>query len=331
MSAIDWMGRTITYLRLSVTERCNMRCWYCMAEHQTFSPKEQVLSIEELCRLSDAFIDMGVRTVRVSGGEPLVRRGVETLFRHLGHRRAEGALDDVTVTTNGTRLAEFVPVLTACGVRRVNVSLDSLDPETFARLARRDMLAETLAGIETARRAGLKVKLDTVVQNGINDAELPGLVAWAGARGLDLSLIELMPLGPAAATFKERYLPLQEVRARLADRFTLRPSTHRTAGPSVYWRVEETGTHVGFIAPTSACFCDGCNRVRVTADGTLHPCLGQDMAIGLREPLRADPSGAAVAAAIGQALGRKPKRHHFAHALTGTGTPPRRGMHATGG
>lgn len=327
----DILGRRITYLRLSVTERCDFRCTYCIAEDQQFAPRAEVLSLEELGRLVDVFLDLGVETVRLTGGEPLTRKGLPVLLDHLGRRRAEGRLRELTLTTNGSRLATFVPALAAAGVERVNVSVDTVDPDLFARITRRGSLAAVQAGIDAAARAGLRVKLNCVVQKGVNDGpeHLDALLRHAGARGHDITFIEVMPMGPAAFDFARHYRPLAEVRADLSRRWTLVREGFRTAGPSRYWRCVETGGRIGFIAATSSCFCAGCNRVRVTSDGTLYPCLGDERAVPLRAMLRDDPSGEAVRAAVAAAITIKPDGHHFTP--TGTPTDMARGMNATGG
>lgn len=327
---IDPLGRQVTYLRLSVTERCDYRCTYCIAEDQTFAPRADVLSIEELGRLVDAFLDLGVHTVRLTGGEPLTRKGLPVLLEHLGRRRSQGRLRELTLTTNGSRLAAFVPLLTAAGVERINVSVDTIDAALFARITRRGDLAQVLAGLDAAAAAGMQVKLNCVVQKGVNDApeQLDALIRFAGARRFDLTFIEVMPIGPAAFDVAGHYRPMAEVQADLGGRWSLTREGYRTAGPSRYWRCRETGGRIGFIAATSACFCAGCNRVRVTSEGTLYPCLGNERAVSLREALRTDDGGDAARRAIAGAIGLKPDGHRFANAGA---APVMRGMNATGG
>lgn len=333
-SLTDLLGRRITYLRLSVTERCDFRCHYCIAEDQVFAPKSRVLSIEELGRVADAFMDLGVRTIRVTGGEPLTRKGLDGLLRHLGGRLEQGRLDAVTLTTNGSRLADTAPLLRACGIGRVNVSLDTVDPALFSRITRGAELAGVLRGLEAAQAEGLALKLNCVVQRGVNDSaeHLDSLVQFAGARDMDLTFIEVMPIGPDAFDFQRHYRPMDEVRDDLSRRWTLLPDTHRTPGPARYWRCAETGRRLGFIAATSACFCDGCNRVRVASDGMLYPCLGNTHAVSLRDALRGEDAERVLRETIGTAIGIKPDAHRFREVLAGANDRrPGRGMHATGG
>jgi cyclic pyranopterin phosphate synthase len=309
---IDPFGRTITYLRVSVTDRCDFRCIYCMAEEMTFLPKVDLLTLEELDRVCGAFVGLGVRKLRLTGGEPLVRRGIMTLFRSLGRHLDSGALDELTLTTNGSRLADYAEELRDCGVRRVNVSLDTLDPAKFARITRRGRLDLVLAGLNAAKSAGLAVKINMVALRGVNDDELDDLVAWCGEAGFDLVIIEVMPMGDIGGKSRlDQYLPLSLVRARLQRRWTLDETDYRTGGPARYVRVRETGRRLGFITPLTHNFCESCNRVRLTCTGTLYMCLGQEDAADLRAPLRQSESDEPLLAAIREAIGRKPKGHDF--------------------
>jgi GTP 3',8-cyclase len=308
---IDPFGRSVSYLRVSVTDRCDFRCVYCMPEHMTFLPKADVLSLEELDRLCSAFVRKGVNKLRLTGGEPLVRRDVMKLFRSLGRHVATGALGELTLTTNGSQLARFASELVDCGVRRINVSLDTLDAAKFRSITRWGDLSRVLAGIDAAQAAGLRIKINVVALKGFNDEEIPALIEWAHGRGMDMTLIETMPMGDVDADRTEQYLPLSLVRAGLAQRFTLEASDARTGGPARYVRVVETGGHLGFITPLSHNFCESCNRVRLTCTGTLYMCLGQDDAADLRTPLRASADDATLDAAIDEAISRKPKGHDF--------------------
>jgi cyclic pyranopterin phosphate synthase len=307
---IDPFGRTISYLRVSVTDRCDLRCIYCMSERMRFLPRKELLSIEELDRLCTAFVMRGVRRLRFTGGEPLVRRGLldllERVSRHLGR-----GLDEITLTTNGVQLADFATALARVGVKRVNVSLDSLDRETFARIARRDRLSEVLAGIEAAAAAGLKVKINTVALKYDNAHEIPALIKWAHARGHDITLIETMPLGEIDEDRTDQFLSLTRVREDLASYWSLTDLPDRTGGPARYVRVEETGGRLGFITPLTHNFCDGCTRVRVTCVGRLYLCLGHETSADLRAPLRDDPTDASLQAAIDAAISLRPKGHDF--------------------
>ncbi|HEV3371780.1 MAG TPA: GTP 3',8-cyclase MoaA [Xanthobacteraceae bacterium] len=308
---VDPFGRAITYLRVSVTDRCDFRCVYCMAENMTFLPKADLLSLEELDRLCSVFIDNGVRKLRLTGGEPLVRRGIMTLVASLSRHLAAGALDELTVTTNGSQLAKYAGELAGHGVERINVSLDTLDPDKFRAITRWGELDKVLAGIDAALAAGLRVKINAVALKGVNEDELGDLAAWAHGRGMDLTIIEVMPLGDIGAGRLEQYLPLSLVRARLSERYTLDEIDYRTGGPARYVRVKETGGRLGFITPLTHNFCESCNRVRVTCTGTLYMCLGQEDAADLRSPLRLSPSNDALEAAIAEAISRKPKGHDF--------------------
>ena len=329
---IDPFGRTVDYLRVSVTDRCDLRCVYCMSERQTFLPKAEVLSIEELDRLCSAFIALGTRRLRLTGGEPLVRRGFLQLVEDLSRHLRSGALDELTLTTNGTRLEAFAADLARLGVRRLNVSLDSIDPEVFRRVTRGGELDKVLAGIEAAQAAGLKVKINTVALKADNAVALPAMIEWAHGRGLDLTLIETMPLGEVEEDRTEQYLPLSQVRRELESFWTLTPLPDRTAGPARYARVEETGGKLGFITPLTHNFCESCNRVRLTCTGTLYMCLGQDDSADLRAPLRAHPTDdAPLHAAIREALTRKPKGHDFKIERRGEAPAVARVMSTTGG
>ncbi len=307
---IDPFGRRITYLRVSVTDRCDLRCIYCMAEEMTFLPRQEVLSLEELDRLSAAFIRQGVRKLRITGGEPLVRRDVMKLFRSLGNRIGT-ELDELTLTTNGTQLGKYARDLAASGVRRINVSLDTLDPARFTAITRRGKIEQVLEGIEAASSAGLHVKINTVALKGMNEDEIPDMLAWCGERGHDFCLIETMPMGDIAGDRTDQYLPLSLVRARLRQRFTLNETEFKTGGPARYFDVAETGARVGFITPMTHNFCESCNRVRLTCTGTLYMCLGQDDASDLRAVMRSGASDDALDAAILDAIKRKPKGHDF--------------------
>lgn len=308
---IDPFGRRITYVRVSVTDRCDLRCSYCMAEHMTFLPKADLLTLEEMDRLCAAFIRRGVRKLRLTGGEPLVRRNVMRLIRSVSRHVAAGDLEELTLTTNGSRLAGFADDLRRCGMRRINVSLDTLDAERFAVITRRGRLSEVMAGIEAAAAAGLRLRINTVALKGMNDDEFNDLVAWCGTRGFDLCFIETMPLGEVNADRVDRYLPLTMVRRRLEQHWTLIDTTHRTGGPARYAHVVETGCRVGFITPLTHNFCESCNRVRVSCTGTLYMCLGQQDAADLRTPLRDSSSDIPLLAAIDEAIARKPKGHDF--------------------
>ena len=305
---IDPFGRHITYLRVSVTDRCDLRCIYCMSEHMQFLPKRDVLSLDELDRLCAAFIRLGVRRLRLTGGEPLVRRDLMTLVERLG---ANPGLDEVTLTTNGTQLAPHVPALWKAGVRRINVSLDTLDPEAFAHITRRGRIGPVLEGIRAARRQGMQVKINTVALRGLNEDQFDRLVQWCGQEGCDLTLIETMPMGEVEEDRTAHYLPLSVVRARLALRWTLTESPHRTGGPARYVEVQETGQRLGFITPMTHNFCESCNRVRLTCTGTLYLCLGQEDALDLRTPLRDGADNAELDRLILDAITRKPRGHDF--------------------
>jgi cyclic pyranopterin phosphate synthase len=307
----DPFGRTISYLRVSVTDRCDLRCFYCMAEDMTFLPKADLLTLEELDRLCSAFIAKGVKKLRLTGGEPLVRRNVMSLVRSLSRHLTTGALNELTLTTNGSQLARFAGELADCGVRRINVSLDTLDPDKFRAITRWGDLDKVLAGIEAARAAGLAVKINAVALKGMNEVEIPALMEWAHGKGMGLTLIEVMPMGDIGAGRIDQYVPLSLVRAQLAKRFTLTDLDETSGGPARYVRVQETGGKLGFITPMTHNFCESCNRVRITCTGTLHTCLGHEDASDLRKPLRASPDNELLAAAIERAIGLKPKGHDF--------------------
>ncbi len=310
-AVIDPFGRSISYLRVSVTDRCDLRCVYCMAEDMTFLPRADVLSLEELERLCGAFVRLGVRKLRITGGEPLVRRDVMTLFRSLGARLGqEGGLEELTLTTNGTQLVRFAEELREAGVRRVNVSLDTLDPETFTQVTRWGRIEKTLAGIRAARSAGLAVKINAVALRGVNEDSFDDMLAWCGQEGLDLTLIETMPMGEVGDRTAQ-YLPLSVVRARLRRRWTLTETEYRTGGPARYFDVAETGRRIGFITPMTHNFCESCNRVRLTCTGTLYMCLGQDDAADLRRVLRSGTDEAGLESVIREAISRKPRGHDF--------------------
>jgi len=305
----DPFGRSITYVRISVTDRCDLRCVYCMAKDMTFLPKRDLLTLEEIDRIAGAFVRLGTRKLRITGGEPLVRRGVMSLFERLGARVGYG-LDELTLTTNGTQLARYAEALRAAGVRRVNVSLDTLDADRFADITRWGKLSQTLDGIAAAKAAGLAVKINAVALKGVNEDEIDDLVAWCGAEGHDLCLIETMPMGEVAHRV-DQYLPLSIVRARLRRRWTLTETPYRTGGPARYYDVAETGRRIGFITPMTHNFCESCNRVRLTCTGTLYMCLGQDDQADLRAVVRASDDDTALAGAIRAAIARKPKGHDF--------------------
>ncbi|WP_213290228.1 GTP 3',8-cyclase MoaA [Bradyrhizobium sp. sGM-13] len=308
---IDPFGRTIRYLRVSVTDRCDLRCFYCMSEDMTFLPKKDLLTLEELDRLCSAFIAKGVRKIRLTGGEPLVRRNVMSLVHSLSRHLGTGALDELTLTTNGSQLARFAAELRDCGVRRVNVSLDTLDAAKFRTITRWGDLDQVLAGIEAARDAGLAVKINAVALKNMNEEEIPSLMEWAHGKGMALTLIEVMPMGDIGEGRIDQYVPLSLLRARLAQHYTLTDLDDDTGGPARYVRVTETGGKLGFITPMTHNFCESCNRVRITCTGTLHTCLGHEDASDLRKPLRASADNDLLSEAIDRAIGLKPKGHDF--------------------
>ena len=327
---IDPFARPIRYLRVSVTDRCDFRCTYCMAEHMTFLPKADLLTLEELDRLCSGFIGLGVQKLRITGGEPLVRRGILSFFQAMGRHLQSGALEELTLTTNGSQLARFAEDLAACGVRRVNVSLDTLDPAKFAEITRWGRLPQVLEGIAAAKAAGLRVKINAVALKDFNESELFGLVDWCADQGHDLTFIEVMPMGDMADRLAQ-YWPLSQLRARLAERFTITDLAERTGGPARYLRLEETGQKIGLITPLTHNFCESCNRVRLTCTGELFPCLGQEEATDLRAPLRATDDPALLEAAIRAAIARKPKGHDFDYSRQKVAGQMTRHMSHTGG
>jgi cyclic pyranopterin phosphate synthase len=327
---VDGFGRRISYLRLSVTDRCDLRCTYCMPERMTFLPKREVLSLEELHDLACGFIARGVTKIRITGGEPLVRRDIGDLFTALGRQLGHG-LEELTLTTNATQLAAHADRLAKAGVRRVNVSLDTLDRARFEALTRRDALPEVLEGIAAAKAAGLQVKINAVALKGTNEDELPDLIAWAHGQGFDATLIEVMPLGDVEEERLDQYLPLDSVRARLEECWTLTDNARSTGGPARYVDVAETGGRLGFITPHTHNFCDGCNRIRVTATGQLYPCLGGGERVDLRAALRSDAPATRLAEALDRAMAIKPERHHFRMDERGAAPALARHMSMTGG
>ncbi len=330
-SLIDPYGRGIDYVRVSVTDRCNLRCTYCMSERMEFLPRSELLTIEELDRVCTAFVRRGVRHLRLTGGEPLMRRGIMDLVNGLSRHLKSGALKELTLTTNGVRLAEFADDLAAAGVRRINVSLDSLDRSTFARIARSDCLPQVLEGIEAAKAAGMKIKINTVALRHDNAADLPDLIQWAHGSGMGITLIETMPLGAVDEDRTDQFLSLEEVRLDLSSFWTLTDLPERTSGPARYVRVAETGGTLGFITPLTHNFCDTCSRVRLTCSGTLYMCLGQDAAVDLRAPIRQSQGDALLNAAIDAAILKKPKAHDFTIPVRGDAPAVRRHMSVTGG
>jgi cyclic pyranopterin phosphate synthase len=326
---IDGFGRAVTYLRVSVTDRCDLRCVYCMAEHMTFLPKAQVLTLEELDRVASTFIGLGVRKLRLTGGEPLVRKGFMDLVGKLSRHLRSGALDELTLTTNGTQLARYAEDLARHGVRRINVSLDTLKPDLFRRLTRGGDVAQVIGGIDAALAAGLAVKINAVALKHDNAAELPDLIAWAHQRGCDMTLIETMPLGEIDEDRTDQYLSLKDVRRDLASFWTLEDLAYATGGPARYTRIAETGGRLGFITPLSHNFCEACNRVRLTCTGTLHTCLGRDDASDLRAVIRAGATDAQLEQAIFAAIGSKPEGHDFQ--IAGARPAVARHMSTTGG
>ncbi|HDZ72360.1 MAG TPA: GTP 3',8-cyclase MoaA [Aurantimonas coralicida] len=308
---IDPFGRAITYLRVSVTDRCDFRCVYCMAEDMTFLPKRDLLTLEELDRLASAFVDKGVRRLRLTGGEPLVRKNIMHLVRSLSRHLQSGALDELTLTTNGSQLTRFAGELADCGVKRLNVSLDTLDAAKFKQITRWGELDKVMGGIRAAQAAGIRVKLNAVALKGFNEIEIPSMIEWAHGEGLDFTLIETMPMGEIDEDRTDQYLPLRQVREQLSARWTLSDIPYKTGGPARYVEVAETGGRLGFITPMTHNFCESCNRVRVTCTGTLFMCLGQEDAADLRAPLRASEGDELLSNAIDEAIGRKPKGHDF--------------------
>ncbi len=308
---VDPFGRHVSYLRVSVTDRCDFRCVYCMSEHMTFLPKKDLLTLEELDRLCSAFVVRGVRKLRITGGEPLVRKNIMWLFKSLGRHLDTGALEELTLTTNASQLARYADELKACGVRRINVSMDTLDAGKFRQITRWGELQQVMDGLAAADKAGLQVKINAVALKGVNEHEITDLIRFAHGRGYDLTLIETMPLGDIDGDRTDQFLPLSIVRARLLDTFTLNDIPYKTGGPARYVEVKETGGRLGFITPMTHNFCESCNRVRLTCTGTLYMCLGQEDAADLRAPLRASPDDAGLMRAIDEAILRKPKGHDF--------------------
>lgn len=327
----DTYGRQITYLRLSVTDRCDLRCTYCMAEHMQFLPRKDLLTLEELAALSEAFIDRGVKKLRITGGEPLVRRDIMTLFAALGRHLETGGLEELTLTTNATQLERFASELASIGVRRVNISLDSLDEDRFEQITRRRNLSAVLRGIDAAQNAGLKVKLNTVALKHLNRDEIPAMIEWSHKRDIDLTLIEVMPLGETGEDRFDQYVPLSEIQRDLESRWSLQSSTHRTGGPSRYYHIAETGGLLGLITPLTNNFCAGCNRVRVTCTGQIYMCLGSDAKVDLRAALRSEDPDQALQAALDIAMYKKPERHEFDISKPGQAPTLERHMSVTGG
>ncbi|MBJ7486353.1 GTP 3',8-cyclase MoaA [Brevundimonas sp.] len=332
MPLIDPLGRVIDYLRVSVTDRCDLRCTYCMAERQTFLPRAELLTIEELDRLCSTFIDLGTTRLRLTGGEPLIRKGFMDLVAGLSRHLKSGRLNELTLTTNGTQLARHAEALARYGVKRINVSIDTLNADDYRRITRGGDLAGVLAGLEAARKAGLEVKINVVALKGDNADALPAMIAWAHGLGMEITLIETMPLGEIDGDRMDQYLPLSSVRGALARRWSLIPMTRRTGGPARYVRVEETGGVLGFITPMTHTFCETCNRVRVTCTGTLFLCLGQDDHADLRQVMRNfRDDDAPLRAVIREAIARKPKGHDFSIARRGASPAVARPMSMTGG
>ncbi|MCV3764337.1 GTP 3',8-cyclase MoaA [Rhizobium sp. TRM95796] len=328
---IDPFGRMVSYLRVSVTDRCDFRCTYCMAEKMVFLPKKDLLTLEELERLCSAFIDKGVKKLRLTGGEPLVRHNIMHLIRALGRKIKDGSLEELTLTTNGSQLSRFASELVDNGVRRINVSIDTLDPDKFRQITRTGDLAKVLEGVDAAQKAGLKIKINAVGLKDFNDRELPEIMRWAHGRGMDMTVIETMPMGEIEEDRTDRYLPLSVLRAALESRFTLKDIPFRTGGPARYVTVEETGGRLGFITPMTHNFCESCNRVRLTCTGTLYMCLGQEDAADLRAVLRASDDDAVLSAAIDEAIRRKPRGHDFIIDRTHNRPAVSRHMSVTGG
>lgn len=329
---IDPFGRAVTYLRVSVTDRCDFRCKYCMAENMTFLPKKDVLSLEELELITASFIRKGVRKVRLTGGEPLVRKGIMELIQNLGRYLDSGELDELTLTTNGSQLAKYATDLVAAGVKRINVSLDTLDADRFQEITRWGNLEKVISGIDAAQEAGLKVKINTVAVRGFNDIEVDELIRWSGSRDMDITFIETMPMGEIDELRSSRFLPLSELRETISKKWALLPTDYQTGGPSDYVNVEETGNRIGFISPMSHNFCESCNRVRLTCTGMLYMCLGQEDRADLKSVIRSENGHNKLEAAIDEAIGRKPKGHDFVIDRTTDHLPASaRHMSVTGG
>ncbi|MDE2445110.1 MAG: GTP 3',8-cyclase MoaA [Alphaproteobacteria bacterium] len=330
-SLIDPFGRSVSYLRVSVTDRCDFRCVYCMAENMTFLPRQDLLTLEELDRVCSAFIAKGVRKLRLTGGEPLVRKGVMTLVESLSRHLKTGALEELTLTTNGSQLAKYAKELAHHGVKRINVSVDTLDAVKFRKITRWGELSKVLDGIKAAQDAGLHIKINAVALKGVNEHEIPAMMQWCHSQKADLTLIETMPLGDIDGDRTDQYLPLSTVRAQLEGQFTLEDIAYKTGGPARYVRVKETGGRIGFITPLTHNFCESCNRVRLTCTGTLYMCLGQEDAADLRKPLRASESDEVLSRAIDEAISRKPKGHDFIIDRTQLKPAVARHMSVTGG
>ncbi len=328
---VDPFGRTVDYLRISVTDRCDFRCVYCMSEHMTFLPKRDLLTLEEVDRVASAFVDRGTKKLRITGGEPLVRRDIMSLFRALSRHLATGRLEELTLTTNGSQLAKHAAELADCGVKRINVSMDTLDPAKFREITRWGDLDQVLAGIEAARMAGLSVKINAVALKGVNEHEIEPMIRWAHGQGMDITFIEVMPLGDIEPSRLDQYLPLSQVRSRLMDHFTLVDDPHRTGGPARYVRARETGGLIGFITPLTHNFCESCNRVRLTCTGTLYMCLGQEDAADLRAAVRASADDELLHRAIDEGISRKPRGHDFVIDRVRSGPAVSRHMSVTGG
>ena len=327
---IDPFGRAVSYLRVSVTDRCDFRCVYCMSEDMAFLPKQNLLTLEELDRLCGIFVDKGVKKLRITGGEPLVRRDIMTLFRALSKRLGNG-LDELTITTNGSQLERFAPELADCGIKRINVSLDTLDAAKFRAITRWGDLDRVLKGIDAAQKAGIAVKINTVALKGVNEDEIETMIRWSHERGMDITFIEVMPMGDIEPDRFDQYWPLTALKARLLDQFTLDESEYRTSGPARYVRARETGGRIGFITPLTHNFCESCNRVRLTCTGMLYMCLGQDDSADLRAVLRASSDNRIVSEAIDRAILRKPKGHDFIIERAGARPAVQRHMSVTGG
>jgi cyclic pyranopterin phosphate synthase len=329
---VDPYGRHVTYLRLSVTDRCDLRCTYCMPEKMKFLPKRDLLTLEELDRLASAFITKGVRKLRITGGEPLVRKDVLTLIQNLSRYLDSGQLDEITLTTNGTQLETFAQPLAAAGVKRINVSIDSLDPENYSRITRGGNLAQVLAGIAAAQNNGISIKLNAVALKQDNLTEIPSIISWAHDHGMDFTLIEVMPMGDIDGDRFDQYISLKEVRKTLETRWDLSPVSYRTSGPASYFEVAQTGGRLGFITPLSHNFCEACNRVRLTCTGQLYSCLGQNGVTDLRNIMRRAPHDmGALHGAIDGAITRKPKGHDFEIKRSGAAPAVSRIMSTTGG
>jgi len=328
---IDPFGRHVSYLRVSVTDRCDFRCVYCMSENMTFLPRKDLLTLEELDRLCSAFVVRGVKKLRITGGEPLVRKNIMHLFRKLGQHLETGALEELTLTTNGSQLVKYADALYDAGVRRINVSLDTLKPDLFKTITRWGDFNQVMNGLDAAEKSGLQIKLNAVALKGVNEHEIPSMITFAHSRGWDFTLIETMPLGDIDGDRTDQYLPLSQVRAQLLEQWTLNDIPYKTGGPARYVEVAETGGRLGFITPLTHNFCESCNRVRLTCTGTLYMCLGQDDAADLRTPLRTSTGNEALFAAIDEAIGRKPKGHDFVIDRTRRAPAVGRHMSVTGG